>query len=477
LFQGCEEEEDESPIDFTTTMAIDTSEAKKVGVADTDVLRCLYKLLHEDEEEPPPHHISRPPSNPPLVSNETGDAMNEFTSNNVILAGSFPRQFLCRRTSFVTTGSLSEAYRRHLMGQFHRTAAKNGALIDFLANQVQRHAVAQHTNIAFRNNPELLGSLMELLTNEGFRSDVSKAFALRDGPEKIKLCRSITKKISPFVTLTGSKVPGSALTRKGSTADIYALSQAFGLPGFFITLALPWGVQVGFLRMSWPVASNKTGTFPSDVVGDFFSRFANGEPFDKQSGYDSISVPTDTLSLCARLKEDPVAAVEDFYRIINGLLTDLIGIPHSKSVKSDTGANKVPRWRVKGFFTTPYGVYAVIEVQGLNEGLHIHLVLWCRFNPQLMQETSVREGVSDAMRATVKKFAVSELQTKVHADRLINRGVLAKSNSSCPPRSVKMTPAAIAIRNGQRRRIRWRVVTCFYVSIEQRRLCDCYSLT
>ena len=339
-----------------------------------------------------------------------GNPINEFTDNTNLLTGAFPWLFLLgkvgKKSASEKDGSLSVETTRHLSLQFHNTCALDMQFLFLLGDQRMRHTAALTSNFRAKSNPEQLRRFEREVNNEEFQHTLRLAVEGDKAAKKI-----VEQKLLPLIIVPGSKIPNGPLARRAALSKLYAMVRHLGLPSLFWTISPDDVHNLMSVRLSYPTV--KQSAFPATAdIDAFLKAFESGSVYDNGvSGFASVHVPCDLSALTALCFSNPIAACETFYIIANNILEHLLKAPSHAGMRSDRKT-----WKLKGLFATPYGVFAVIEVQGRGS-LHMHLLFWGTFNPALLQEAAPNETFAELIGKGLQTMFTAHLPRKIHIER------------------------------------------------------------
>ena len=161
------------------------------------------------------------------------ECLNEFTSNEKIIASSFPHIFMLGE-AYKRDGSLLPTHHRHLMLQYTGTAGRSHEIIFFLFNQVQRHGNVTGVNSLVRNHRDCFDEFTALVRNKKFRKQLQKA---KKDP-KGKIAKKVMNIVTPILTTGGNKTCLGSLERNDAIAKINAMCFRYGMPTLFLTAAI-----------------------------------------------------------------------------------------------------------------------------------------------------------------------------------------------------------------------------------------------
>lgn len=167
------------------------------------------------------------------VSVRREDCLNEFTSNEKIIASSFFPIFLLGK-AYSTTGGLNRQHKRHMMLQYTGHAGRNHNFIFFLFDQSQRHGNVGGINAVVRSHEASFNKFAELVTNKEFKKKLKKAKHNPDGED----AKEILKTVAPVLAVGGNKECGSLIQRNEAISKIHSLCFRYGMPTLFLTIAI-----------------------------------------------------------------------------------------------------------------------------------------------------------------------------------------------------------------------------------------------
>jgi len=352
----------------------------------------------------------------PIYSREVGGALNEFAGNRELLAGAFPWVFMFGgAAAFAKEGSVPQHAMRHLFLQFHNGAAKDQQLLFLLANQTMRHACCRLTASRVVARPESIRAFYAIVNKSETQQLLAKA---EGGVASEKEKDHLKKVLLPHLIIPGARIPNGPLARRACLQQLYSMLFFLGMPSVFWTLAPDDTHSSIACRLSFPSTSNAPGTFPADANAEgFIQAFAEGTVLKGVPGYAGVDIDLRSEALLRQVAANPIAACESFYGIANHVLSDLLKTPdHRHKKKSEPGA------RLMGLFGTPYGTFAVIEVQGRG-ALHIHLLHWGAYSPEVMQKAAADSTFCDRLRKAITFQFETQVPREEHIQRLRERAV------------------------------------------------------
>lgn len=158
--------------------------------------------------------------------------MNEFENNSSLLQKVFWYHFPLN-LGIKETGTLSLSSTKHLMMHYSNRFATDKMFIFVLADQQQRHAVARAVSARVKIGPDSFETFTKIVAADDFNELLQKAVATPTGKE----ASEIMKRVVPFITLSGNKVPWGAIERQSLVTEIIALSRRFGPASVFLTIS------------------------------------------------------------------------------------------------------------------------------------------------------------------------------------------------------------------------------------------------
>jgi hypothetical protein len=270
-----------------------------------------------------------------LEVRESSTPVNEFESYSEIMYGGFPTLFPLG-SGIPGKGTFHEALTRHLLRFYDQRFSKNKLFIFYMLNCKLRHAAIRQSDLYVKSNPESIRVVTELLCSANLNETIRQARANPDGEEAMRLLAILKEHVHG----AGGSLPFSNGERRMHMSQIQAYCRHFGPPSFFVTAA------------------------PNEVNSNLICTFL------REYGLD-------TNQRKAMVNEHPVACAEVFYRTIEHVMTDLIGMEPANRRR----ASPVPN---QGLLGTPLAYFGVIETQGRGS-LHIHFLLWTKLAPRKLQ--------------------------------------------------------------------------------------------
>ncbi|KAJ9438294.1 hypothetical protein DIPPA_04784 [Diplonema papillatum] len=286
----------------------------------------------------------------------------------------FPTLFL-GDVDCVTSQPLDEKVVRRLLlfgdGRFGRCAR----LLFYLYDMRQRHELCRASAARFRTRPDEAGRFVEVLNSERFKEALGHPD--RADPES-RASKYIASRLLPFLATSGcANTAFNPLRRRAAKGEMLAETGLRGVPSWFVTIS------------------------PADF--DFWVTIKLAD----------MSVEPIHLPIRKRMdltKDNPVAAAENFYILMEAVIEGLIGLPLA------LGHRETRKTEASGVFGRSHCLYGCIECQGRG-ALHMHAVLWAGMSPTLLEAIA-----SDpALRKRAAEHLDSVVSTRVPADE-IDRG-------------------------------------------------------
>ncbi len=185
----------------------------------------------------------------PLVSRRDAAPVNEFTHNADLYYDAFPDIFPLRAGMPAScNGSLAIAFTRHLLLQASRFPARDARLLYLMFNQIQRAAAARAACALVNADADSTAAFVELVNGDGFLVRLRHAMQNPDGED----ARALVQQLQRYIRVTTARIPYSPQQRELSMTHIIALTQHFGMPAWYVTIApadlhhpLVWRLAVG----------------------------------------------------------------------------------------------------------------------------------------------------------------------------------------------------------------------------------------
>ena len=360
-------------------------------------------------QEPVPVQQLR--SNPIRISSNV--LPNEYTNNRDIVVGTHPNIFIFgTHSTFKKEGMQNAATIRHLFLQYTCAAAHSDQVLFAFANQIQRNA----TNIAANNqvtaNIDKVTTFLNTLNEKEFRDQMKKA---REGDEAAK--QKVLSKLLKLIKLPGASIPWTEMKRSAALTYEYALVNKYGLPALFWTISPDDVRNLRTIRMSHKIKNASQQDFPNMTTHEFLEHFKNGTSHTI-SGYENappVEIDLSDNGLRGIATSNPIASTETFYNTVMNVFEKLIGLPEESASKKST----LPSERT-GIYGTPYAFYGVVETQARGS-LHIHLLMWGQYSPEVLQRAARSEQYRDIVRQGMTTMFQAEIDPNVQILHMINR--------------------------------------------------------
>ena len=298
------------------------------------ILKKMQELLPSDEKDEKDEKDDAPI--PITILNRM---VCGYTENHLLLSGAFAHLFPFGLTEEnMGTGTVRLKMMDYWMNFYDRRFATDFNLLALLFDQKMRSAV---NGVSFRINKscDRENDLIDLMSEPGFRQKILAS--IRE--PKSEAAREIKKKLQPFLKIIGGKIDWTPLHRSGTLGKLYAMAQFFNSANIFGTISPAMRHSTLALRLT---------------LSD------NGENY---------SLPSVFLRSKA-IAENPVAAVQVFYRLMRKFFDIVMGLPldHFNGKRANV-SRLLSRNRDKfiGAYGRPNAVYGVIEDQA-NTSLHVH---------------------------------------------------------------------------------------------------------
>ena len=269
--------------------------------------------------------------------------VNEYTSNNRLLAGAFPHIFPFGLPSEKFSGPIPKKVVRTWFLYYDRRCSREVRLLWLLFDQKVRHASNLGCSLRIKSKGKREKAFSELAGQDDFSGKLAEAIANPKSSESIAL----KKLIKPLVKIVGSKVDWTPLQRSGTVGRLYALNQFFNLSTWFITISPAMRNSKLALRM----------TLRTDV-----------QDFQLPQAH------TRSRMMAA----DPIAAARVFYRMIKKFFDIIVRLPLNdftgKRINVDRllEKNREKYIGAYGFATAAYAVTENQEGGSLHAHGHIH---------------------------------------------------------------------------------------------------------
>ena len=309
------------------------------------------------------------------------DLPNEFGDFPRITQMTFPDKFPIPVTEHTFMGSsmLNKATRRHLLDMYDGRFCQTD-FIFWLFNILTRHTEIKNSSMFFKHKHRTKARVMfeELCNTENLESQLEYAIKNEDSEEAKKLAKAFHELIS----VVGGHTPWTSGERQRTLGKLYAMTNFFGLPSFFITMA--------------PCIAD------SKICIDLLN--------NTKCVYDyELSTHAQRMRWTA---ENPVASAKAFHLIVDALVSTFLNIPCTKSrhvppvdsldfedisEKADeeqsgslTDAFKRHLRSKLGCLGVPVAFYGIFEAQA-RAALHVHGLFWTLLNAELLSKVTQKD--------------------------------------------------------------------------------------
>ena len=306
------------------------------------------------------------------------DLPNEFGDFPRITQMSFPDKFPIPvdEQTFMGSSMLNTKVRRHLFdfydGRFCQTD-----FIFWMFNILTRHTEIKNSSMFFKHKHRTKARLMfeELCNNENLESQLEHAIK----NEESENAKKLAKAFHDLISVVGGHTPWTTGERQRTLGKLYAMTNFFGLPSFFITLA--------------PCIAD------SKICIDLLNNTKCVYNYE-------LSTHEQRMRWTA---ENPMASAKAFHLIVDALVSTFLNIPCSKSRHvpsvdsldvediSEEGGEVRPgsltdafkrHLRSKlGCLGVPVAFYGIFEAQA-RAALHLHGLFWTLLNAELLSKVT-----------------------------------------------------------------------------------------
>jgi hypothetical protein len=271
---------------------------------------------------------------PPIIG-VTRDAqpVNEFTSNRDLIAGVFPWLFPVGWCS-TKEGTLPPQLVRHLLLHASTRWAQDARFVLLAFNQKMRHEACRSAGVRVASDSAAKLAFKGEVERPDFQDRMEAAVANPKSDD----AKVLVKTLAPLVQLTAASVSFSAQSRAAVLSKQYAFCQLFGLPAVFITIAPAEMCSTFVLRLCKPPAD------PNHSDAEVLREFRLPALDDRaRAAY-----------------ENPVACAEFFARLVDAVVTQLLGV----ELDQDVRRTRLPtRDRKCGALGRPLAYMHVVECQ------------------------------------------------------------------------------------------------------------------
>ena len=309
------------------------------------------------------------------------DLPNEFGDFPRITQMTFPDKFPIPVTEHTFMGSsmLNKATRRHLLDMYDGRFCQTD-FIFWLFNILTRHTEIKNSSMFFKHKHRTKARVMfeELCNTENLESQLEYGIKNEDSEEAKKLAKAF----HDLISVVGGQTPWTTGERQRTLGKLYAMTNFFGLPSFFITMA--------------PCIAD------SKICIDLLN--------NTKCVYDyQLSTHAQRMRWTA---ENPVASAKAFHLIVDALVSTFLNIPCTKSrhvppvdslefedisEKADeerseslTDAFKRHLRSKLGCLGVPVAFYGIFEAQA-RAALHVHALFWTLLNAELLSKVTQKD--------------------------------------------------------------------------------------
>lgn len=120
---------------------------------------------------------------------------------------------------------------KHLLRQHTGAFGQDKQLLLVLMNQHQRHCAAREVCARWKDSPEAMAALAELVSEPGFKERCAEAVKNPTGTDAKRLLADIM----PHIRQAGKGVPYSAVERQEAITTIMGMARIFGCPSVYLT--------------------------------------------------------------------------------------------------------------------------------------------------------------------------------------------------------------------------------------------------
>lgn len=263
------------------------------------------------------------------IAQTSNEPLNEYTENERIIAGSFPHLFplgyVMARGRDNRPVPLQDDDIEHLLRQFTNVFATEERFLYLLFNQAQRQSAAKAVSATLRNRESSMEEFNNLLTDREFITALDRSVDLQsrtnltdqERQEASQARNLVFRKAYPVIKLSGSNVAFSSLERSTNLSKLYALTQVYGPPSVFFTVALDEGKAPLVLRLISAINSNSS--FPS--VANSLMEALQARAME----YENLDLRGDGLK--KKIGGNPVATALFFKQVLEILLYDVLCCP------------------------------------------------------------------------------------------------------------------------------------------------------
>ena len=345
--------------------------------------------------------------------------VNEFTSMDILLPGTFPDVFLLGK-SYPKSSLPNKSQIRHLLLQFTNKAATNRQLLFYLFDTQARHDVVHNFVTKIRTDPTAWEKFARLATSEEFLQKVSTAAA--DPKSNTKVTRDVLRTVLPVLSFgTRRSVPGS-LTDPSGISRAYAQHRRYGHGTLLYTLTPDDKNNPNFIRLSKPLTNNIC--FPATVNDSFYSALQTGKDYvDMPTG---INFPMNYTARHQASLSNPVAVALEFQALTENVIQILIGCPLDFQAGTNSGQKKTTYFRSsdlnnahhKGIFGYTTALSGCIETQARG-ALHIHIIVYGGLKPKLLEDCVGFKPLCEVVSSVLDSMYTASMPLSAHIENFL----------------------------------------------------------
>ena len=362
--------------------------------------------------------------------------LNEFDDAGLCLCGAFPHIFMYGIAYDNQADDIkyppARKLHRHLLHQYTTVPASCRELIFYLFDQKQRHATMRNMAAKVKSCPAAFEQYGKLIGSRSFAKKLQKGIQTPGGTE----AKEVIAKILPILAIGGNRTPFGAFDQNSSVMRTMAMSMRYGAASTFLTISPddvsnPTGYRLTFRGV------NNTA-FPAVVTEDFIRAMEGDAPY---LGSGNVEIPTDYSSKVKASCTNPVAAVLEYNKLIDNILSILIGLRLGDRTKRTWYyADPTSENHRKGVFGRILAMHGVHESQQRG-ALHCHIVLWGGISPALLEGGAQYQDLCDVISEVLDTMYSAELPADVHMKDLVSKEMRRHS----APKIDKRGPAAVVV--------------------------------
>ena len=312
------------------------------------------------------------------------DLPNEFGDFPRITQMTFPDLFPIPVDEYTFKGAsmMDKDVRQHLL-DFYDGRFCNTKFIFWMFNILTRHAEIKNCSTFFRHKHRTQARLKfeELCNTENLESRLEYAIKNEDSQD----AKYLTKAFHELISVVGGRTPWTTGERQRTLGKLYAMTNFFGLPSFFITMA----PCIADSRICIELLNNTKCVYDYEL-----------STHEQRSRWTA---------------ENPVASAKAFHMIVEALVSTFLNIPCGKTRRSrpldtldienkdsensngeehDTGSiedtfKRHLRGKL-GCLGVPVAFYGIYEPQA-RMALHVHGLFWTLLNAELLSKCTQKD--------------------------------------------------------------------------------------